>query len=122
MTAGTLIGQVDALEPNQYTQAQKLLWLSELDAQIFAEIVTTHEDPIREAFEPYSATTDELLVPFPWDGDLYRWALIAQIRLHNAEGERYNQAITAFSAAYQSFADQYNRSHRPKAAGSRFIF
>ena len=122
MTAAEIISAVDTLEPNAYAAAQKLAWLSELDAQIFAEVVSTHDEPIRDELEPYDETSDELLVPFPWGGELYRWAMIAQIRLHNAEGERYNQAIAAFSAAYQSFVDWYNRTHRPKAAGPRFVF
>lgn len=122
MTAGEAITQVDALEPNQYSTDEKMRWLNELDEQIFLEIIKTHEEPDTEEFEPAGASTDVLLVPSPWCGDLYRWALIAQIRLHNAESVRYNQAITAFSAAYQAFADYYNRTHRPKAAGTRFLF
>ena len=122
MTIAEVIAQVDELEPNQYSEEAKLRWLNELDAQIYREVIETHDDPICESFEPYESTEQELLVPFPWDGELYRWSLITQIRLHNAESMRYNQAVTAFGAAYQSFADWYNRTHRPKAEGSRFLF
>ena len=122
MTAGDVITQVDGLEPNQFSEADKLRWLSELDGQIFHEVIATHEGAELESFSAHASTTSELLVPFPYDGDLYRWALIAQIRLHNAESARYNQAITAFSAAYQAFVDWYNRTHAPKSAGKRFVF
>ena len=156
MTAAEAIAQADALEPNQYTQAQKLVWLAELDGQIFHEILARHEAggvgeglappadtengpagraspapteqtddpavgaaisrPLPDAdIGPYE-TSSVLLVPSPWAGELYRWALIAQIRLHNAEAARYNQAAAALAAAWRAFADHCNRTRRPLGA------
>lgn len=38
-----LIENADALEPNQYSFEQKLGWLSELDGQIYREVILAHE-------------------------------------------------------------------------------
>ena len=48
MTAGEAIHRVDELEPNQFSDAQKLRWLSNHDGQIYEELVKTHADHYQE--------------------------------------------------------------------------
>lgn len=127
MTAGALIAQVDALRPNQYPAADKLRWLETLDAQIRSELLETHESvpgeaqaaPPQEAAgetpAAYAAET-ELLVPAPWDEELYTACLFCRIDLMNAEIERYNQSAALFAAAWRQFADHLNRTRRPLGA------
>ena len=121
MTAGEAITRLDELEPNQFTQAQKLRWLSNLDGRLFEELVKTHEDPIRESFTAYTATTDELLVPEPYADGLYNWYLQAMIAAENSEDASYEQLRVRYNDALRQFGDWYNRTHRPKG-GARFWF
>ena len=42
MKAMEAIGQVDVLEPNQYSVEQKLKWLAVLDGQVFEELISDY--------------------------------------------------------------------------------
>ena len=112
MTAGQAITMVDDLEPNQYTEQQKLTWLARLDGQIFEELVLTHEHEEGAAFVPPSSTTDELLVPFPYD-DIYNFWLQAMIALENGENAKYIVQMQLFNAAYTNYGRLYNRKYKP---------
>ncbi len=123
MTAGALIAQVDALRPNQYAAADKLRALQRLDRQIRLELLETHEsDPDAEGTapsqtdslqEPAYAADTELLVPAPWDEELYTAYLFCRIDLMNAEIDKYNRSAALFAAAWRQLADRLNRSRRP---------
>lgn len=121
MTIAEAIQRTDDLEPNQYSSEQKMRWLTTLDGQIFEEIVKTHLDPIRDSFEEYTETEDELLVPFPYAENLYIWYLQAMIAANNAEAAKYEQMRTLYNSSLQQFSDWYNRTHQPKG-GPRFWF
>ncbi len=122
MTIQNVIARVDELEPNQYSEQMKMDWLTELDGKIWEEVIRTHEDPPRESFEPYSSATSELLVGFPYAADLYCWFLQARIAAENAEAAKYMQMGAMYNDALQNWTDWYNRTHRPKSGGSRFLF
>ena len=137
MTAGTIIAQVDALRPNQYTTAEKLRWLQRLDAQVKLLLHDTHggaravggAGPYGEETDistvggdalgaPADASADytadsELLVPAPWDEELYTAWLFSRIDLMNAEIEKYDQSAALFGAAWRQYADFLNRCRRP---------
>ena len=117
MTVAEAIGRVNVIRPNQYTTDQMREWLSELDAKAFNEIIKTHEGEAPEEFVPYTAVSDELLIPFPYAGDVYTFWLISQIDLFNAETARYNQSITLFNNAYTTYQNWYNRENIPKSMG-----
>lgn len=134
MTTGEVIKKVNELKPNTYTDQTKLTWLSELDGKIFEEVILTHfdhdipywhsEDKELEVeiFSEYSTLDDELLVPFPYGGDVYTYFLMSQIDFYNAEIAKYNQSITLFNNAYQTYFNWYNRNHTPIRKGGRFRF
>lgn len=117
MTVAEAIERVNVIRPNQYTTDQMREWLSELDAKAFNEIIKTHEGEAPEEFVPYTAVSDELLIPFPYAGDVYTFWLISQIDLFNAETARYNQSITLFNNAYTTYQNWYNRENIPKSMG-----
>ncbi len=121
MTIGDVINHVDDLEPNQYSTEQKMRWLTNLDGQIFEEVIKTHRDPIRATFTPYEDTSEELLVPFPYAEDLYTWHLQTMIAAQNAESVKYEQMRILYNNALKSFCDAYNRQHMP-IGGERFMF
>lgn len=123
MTIKEAIDQAAILEPSQYPQSIQVLWLSDLDGQIYDELVRTHEDPIAEVRPVYAPDVDEetdLLVPEPY-ADLYRWYLVGRIQTANGDLDRYNNTLTLYTHAYDAFAAYYNRTHMP-CAPHRFIY
>lgn len=125
MTIAEAINHVDKLKPNQYSQSFKVKWLSKLDGQILKEVFATHEDNPIDNFSGYddnTSTDTELLVPYPYDEDIYNYFLQSQIDKENGETAKYNQSITLYNNAFLSFQNWYNRTHVPIPKGLRFKF
>jgi len=116
MTVNEAITMVDYLEPNQYTSEQKLKWLDQLDGKIFDELILTHEHDEDASYTRHTATTDALLVPFPYDQDVYVNYLKAMIAESNHESAKYNSSMVLFNTAYQQYASKYNRENIPLPA------
>ena len=115
------INRIDSLKHNTYSQLDKILWLSELDWDVKLNIIDTHEGQ-DITFSGYDDQTDlqtELLIPAPYDKVYLLW-LEAQIDYYNGEYDRYNNAMEMFSAAFEGFANYYNRTHMPK--GKKFKY
>ena len=126
MTIAEAIAHVDRLKPNQYSKTTKINWLSKLDGQIFTEIIKTHENSPVETFTGYDEEMQDqninLLVPYPYDEDIYNYYLQAQIDKENGEIAKYNQSKIMYSNALKAFQNWYNQTNMPKAAGKRFLF
>lgn len=115
MTIIEAINRIDDAKPNQYTQSDKVRWLSALDGIVHDEILAVHEGEAG-AFDGYDDSTDlstVLLVPPPYDEVYIRW-LEAQIDYTNGEYGRYNNSMAMYNAAYSTFARFYNRTHMPR--------
>ena len=121
MKAMEAIGQVDVLEPNQYSVEQKLKWLVVLDGQVFEELIS---DYYEQAVKPgeYLTGEEELLIPMPYAQSIYCRYLQAMIAAENFESAKYNQQIVLYNAAYQQFRDWVCRSRRHRNRGSGFRF
>ena len=124
MNISDAIYLVDKLKPNQYSTDIKTGWLSKLDGQIFKEVFLTHADSPIESFDGYDGSDpeQELLVPYPYDEDIYNYFLQAQIDKENGETAKYNQSITLYNNAFHAFQAWYNRTHLPIPPGQRFLF
>ena len=124
MTIHEAVEMVDRLKPNQYDQEQKVKWLSKLDGMIFREVISTHADSTVEEFKGYdNAFPDtEMLVPYPYDEDVYNYFLQMQIDKENGEMAKYNQSATLYNNAYKTFCDWYNRTHLPIPEKAQFRF
>ena len=122
MKAMDLIERVDLLEPNDYGPEQKLQWLTMLDGKAFREVIETHEDAPTDEIPVYSTGDEELLIEAPFALDVYYHYIQAMIAAENSETQRYNKRMTMFNAAYQEWTNWYNRTHRPKKAGTHFVF
>lgn len=121
MTIIEAINRIDSLKPNSYTQADKIIWLSNLDGIIQKEIIDTHEGA-ETTFKGYDAETaldTVLLVPDPYSDVYIKW-LEAQIDYVNGETNRYMNSMIMYNAAYSAFERFYNRTHMPK--GRKFKF
>ena len=124
MTIMTAISRVDILKPNSYTEYEKVLWLSTLDGIIKKEIIDTHEGSESVVFEGYdndTPTSQVLLVPAPYDDIYVKW-LEMQIDYTNGEYGKYNNSREVYNAAYQAYANYYNRAHMPISKETRFKF
>lgn len=123
MTIIEAINTIDTLKPNNYTQLDKIKWLSDLDGVIKTEIIDTHEGGEGIVFNKYDPTTDistELLVPAPYDDIYIKW-LEAKIDYANAEYGKYNNSSMAYNNAYSAFERYYNRHHMPKQTKLKFF-
>ena len=124
MTIQEAVNLADRMKPNQYDHETKVQWLSKLDGMIFREVITTHEGGTLTAFDGYDASDPDvvLLVPYPYDEDVYNYFLQSQIDKENGEMAKYNQSIVLYNNAYQTFWNWYNRTHRPLPAEAAFRF
>ena len=124
MTIREAISRTDAVKPNAYGETAKIIWLSELDGMIKAEIIDTHQGGENVSFIGYDInvdTTKELLVPSPYDV-LYLSYLEMKIDFSNGEYSKYNNSMMMYNAAYSAFENYYNREHMPISRGRRFVF
>lgn len=122
MTINEAITRADAMKTNDYDEADKARWLSELDHKIYEEVVKTHEGGEDVTFSGYDADTpgDTVLLAADAYAEIYPAWLCAKIDLNNAEIAKYNNSITEFNALYQGFERWYNRTHMPKGAAIRY--
>lgn len=124
MTVKQAIDFVDKLKPNQYEESVKIGWLSKLDGMIFEEVFLTHADSPAESFSGYTSAdkNKKMLVPYPYDEDIYNYFLQSQIDKENAETNKYNQSHALYNNAYKAFCDWYYRKHRPLPERAQFLF
>ena len=110
------IEELRSLKPNQYSDETLLRWLSELDGQIYEEIMKNAEDAPPPPQLPYrmdASLERELLAPFPHEG-LYISYMSMQVDYHNGETNRYNNGMVMFNMAYQMLENAWIRNHMPK--------
>lgn len=115
MTIEEALQICDHMKPNDYQEADKIRWLSDLDGLIKKEILDVHKDNHITDFAGYTDKTEKstvLLVEAPYS-DVYIKYLFAQIDFNNAEFIRYNNSADMFNMAYRAYANYYKRTHTP---------
>lgn len=122
MKIGEAIATLDELKANTYTQENKVMWLSRLDKMVVENVLKHYEGTEDYEFNGYNAETDEeteLLMPEPF-AEAYIRYMSAQIDLHNADYEEYNNTIELFNEMYQQYKNWYNRNHKAVIASKYF--
>lgn len=111
LTAGQLLGRIDALLPNQYGREEKMRWLAEAEGFVRREVLR-QEGALPEVTEEYVLTAEA-----PYD-QLYRYYVEAQIHYANGETARYNNAAALWNNAFLTYKDYCCRTAalRPSAA------
>lgn len=122
MTIAKILSLFDRLVPNQIDDEIKKGWLSDLDGQVFEEIIKPREDAPRQLFERYEDLWAELLAPEPYAMDLYCSYLKTKLYLEYNESDKYNQSADIFEAAMQNFRNWYCSTHPLKRVRWRFSF
>ena len=107
LTAGQLLGRVDAPLPNQYSRAEKMQWLAQAEGFVLRE-VRQAEGALPEVTEGYVLTAEP-----PYD-ELYRHYVEAQIHYANGELERYNNAMALWNNGLMTLRDYWCREHLPR--------
>ena len=108
------IAKADRLRPNQYSDMEKLEWLSQLDGQVFDEVIRKAEGNEEITFEGYDEKSiNETLLIDDRYAKAYIDYLLAQIDFYNREIGMYNNEITLFSSIYQDYKNWYIRNHMP---------
>ena len=107
MTAGQMLGRVDALLPNQYGREEKMQWLAQAEGFVLreAEQVT---GTLPEVTEEYVLTAEA-----PYD-ELYRHYVEAQIHYCNGEMARYNSAAANWNNGLLTYRDYVCRTTAPE--------
>lgn len=96
---------------NSVSDETKTRWLSELDHNIYNDVIKTHHVTDRE-FKSYTDGSNELIAVAPYDV-LYTYWLMAQIDLSCGEINKYNTSLTLFNESYRNYKAWYNRTHMP---------
>lgn len=123
MKINDVLGTLDSLKQNTYSQTEKIGWLNRVDHDVKIQIIDTHEGAENSTFQGYDEDTPlstELLVPEPFAG-LYLHFLAAQIDLNNGETALYNESISLYNTAWSAFERWYNRSHMPKGTHFKYF-
>ena len=123
MTIIEAINRIDMLKPNNYSQPDKIAWLSTLDGIIKKEIIDTHEGSENVTFVGYNSDTaldTILIVPEPYDDIYIKW-LEAQIDYANADTKRYANSMIMYNTAYSAFERYYNRTNMPKGKTFKYF-
>ncbi|MCM1286516.1 MAG: hypothetical protein NC213_09935 [Acetobacter sp.] len=100
--------------PNQYTREDKIGWISELDEQIYEEIIKPRMNPPVTEFNGYDENTDNdttLLVPSVFK-EIYRYWLEKSVDFNNREIGAFNNAMLMYQTYYDNYFAWYNRNHR----------
>ena len=97
LTAGRMLGRVDALLPNQYSREEKMRWLAEAEGFVLREVT---EDYVLTAEAPYD--------------QMYRYYVEAQIHYANGETVRYNNAAAQWNNAFLTYKDYCCRTAAPR--------
>lgn len=114
MTLEQALDQFDQQQPNPYTRAEKLRWLSRLDGRVTTQILCARR-PLPEPFAGYDETTpgDTVLrIPTPYD-ELYGLYLALQVDRLSGELTRYNNDAQLFNSGYASFQNYWHRTMDP---------
>ena len=117
MTISEVLARVDRLKPNSISKADKVLWLSDCDTNIFKSIMRTHQpdEETPETFAGYDDSTSEdtvLLAEPPYD-ELYTHFLTMHIDMVNMDINKFNNNTALYNGALMNYAAFYTRTHRP---------
>ena len=109
MTIRELLDYIDDVRPNAFTEAQKLLWLNELEARIQRDVFLSGEAV------QYRLPEDEDAAPLlnPPHDAVYRYWLEAMTDYANGEYNKYQNTMQMFNAQWNAFASWFAETYRP---------
>lgn len=119
-TVNSILERAQKLREDAIPPEEKARWIMELDGKIRREVIDKHHrnEGETETKGPRLWPEDggkPLAVDFP-DSEIYVLYVFARCDFIVRDGNYYNESATAFNDAYENFAKEYHRTHRPKGA------
>ena len=105
MTALDAVSWVDGKQHNVFSLTDKLLWLSQVEAEVRALWSRCGKNVPPEDMKADTV----LLIPKPYEG-IYTHYLEAQMHYANQEYLKFNNAMGLFSALWQEYANTHPRA------------
>lgn len=122
MKIAEAIDKIDVFRPNQFSQKNKISWLSNIDRSLYDAVIKQYKEA--EDFKGYDEATDihktDLLIKEPYAEDIYMYYLAMQIDFYNAETGKYNNDAVMYNTAYTAWRNEYNRAHTFNGRGVYF--
>lgn len=114
MTLREAIDRADNEKPNQFTVDQKVEWLSQVDFNVFNDILTKHHPLPNEIFAGYTEDNldDKLFADAPYDA-MYVAYLKMKYDEMNEDTVRYNNSVILFNGHLDNYEKFYHRMHKP---------
>ena len=113
MTIQDVKDRVAREHPNQYTDADLIAWVNDVERDI-SMWLRTFEGIITEESEQHDALTDDVMINEP---DVYAEYVISRICLANEEYDRYNNHAAIYNGSLTDWKERYLRSHMPICKG-----
>lgn len=114
MTLTECIEEIDAIEPNAYSEEQKVKWVMQAEKSVATGIYLINAEDV--GFPQLAESSPDygfpLLVPSPFD-KIYPLYLHAMIHYANSEYERYQNDMSLYNAAYGEFARWFAAKYEP---------
>lgn len=112
-TLQQVITAVDAIQPNPYTNAQKMAWLNEAMAMVQTDVWLVNAYNVFQ-FSSYETDYNKDLPPVPPAyAMLWQSWLKAKIHAANEENDLYANAAAMFNEAYGAYVRWFARTYEP---------
>lgn len=118
MTLDELLDGVDTLRPNAWTRAQKCTWVSDLEAQLWTEVLLQSHG-LWSARSPETDGARPLLLPDTWRR-LYTAYLMAMIDLANGEYDAYAGSMGLYNGIAAELGAWYASGYDPAGTPARW--
>ena len=116
-TLQQVITAVDAIQPNPYTNAQKMAWLNEAMAMVQTDVWLINAYNVYQ-FSDYATDYNKDLPPVPPAyAMLWQSWLKAKIHAANEENDLYANAAAMFNEAYGAYVRWFARTYEPAQRG-----
>ena len=115
---------VEYMKINEVTreEAEKHIEFREIKYKEAKEhIEATRNDIMFNGYHEDTPIDTELLVPAPYDEEVYLFWLQSKIEYWNGEMGKYNNSVTMYNKAYSNFERAYNREHKPITKKLKFF-
>ena len=128
MTVADILVEVDMKYPNDVEEAHKWGWITEVEKLLLDECLATHELTDAEMQKGAAITAMESVrgdykpLAQPPYHSLYVHYIAAQIALINVDTEEYENEQTMYNNALLTYKNWFNRTHRARIAGPKFLF
>lgn len=121
MTVAEIINKYKRQNEDDINMEELIEWVETLDRLIYEEIIMTHEgfekylptseDDTEDYFADYGLLS-EVIADMPYH-NIYIYYIDMRWYQLNKETNNYNAAVTMFEDAYRTYANYYNRHHKP---------